>query len=436
MISLIVGVIILLLALYGTPLFLILGGIALVAFYFAGYGADAGPLVIMPMYDIISSQPILLAIPLFTFAGYLMAESKTPQRVIELARALVGWMPGGLAIVTLLTCALFTAFTGATGVTIIALGGLLYPVLLNDKYSEKFSLGLITGAGNIGLLFPPSLPIILYALVVPKDGGMGVSVDQLFAAGVLPGFLILLILGIYVYGYAKKQSLPTHSFSFKKLLTASKNAAWEIPLPFIVVIGIYGGFFTATEAAAITAFYVFIVEVFIYRDISFRKELPKVTTDAMILTGGVLVILGTAMGLANYMIDAMIPMIILDWMKTFIHSKLMFLLMLNLFLLLVGFLLDIFSAILVVVPLVAPIAASFGVNPVHLGIVFLTNLGIGYLTPPVGMNLFIASFRFNKPVLTLYRAALPFLALLLIALVIITYWPDLSLVLVNLLNVK
>ena len=254
MISLIVGVIILLLALYGTPLFLILGGIALVAFYFAGYGADAGPLVIMPMYDIISSQPILLAIPLFTFAGYLMAESKTPQRVIELARALVGWMPGGLAIVTLLTCALFTAFTGVTGVTIIALGGLLYPVLLNDKYSEKFSLGLITGAGNIGLLFPPSLPIILYALVVPKDGGMGVSVDQLFAAGVLPGFLILLILGIYVYGYAKKQSLPTHSFSFKKLLTASKNAAWEIPLPFIVVIGIYGGFFTATEAAAITAF--------------------------------------------------------------------------------------------------------------------------------------------------------------------------------------
>ncbi len=436
MLSSVIAVVILLLALYGTPLFLILGGIALIAFFMSGYGADAGPLVIMPMYDIVSSQPVLLAIPLFTFAGYLMAESKTPQRLIDLARALVGWMPGGIAMVTLMTCAVFTAFTGATGVTIIALGGLLYPVLLNDKYTEKFSLGLITGAGNIGLLFPPSLPIILYALVVPKDGGMGVSVDQLFAAGVLPGFLILLILGLYVFIYAKKENIPTHPFKWNNVITSFKNAAWEVPLPFIIVIGIYGGFFTATEAAAITAFYVFIVEVFIYKDISFTKDLPRVVNDAMVLTGGVLVILGTAMGLANFMIDAQIPMKILDMMRVFISSKLMFLLTLNIFLLIVGFLLDIFSAILVVVPLVAPIAAEFGVNPVHLGIVFLTNLGIGYLTPPVGMNLFIASFRFNKPVLTLYRAALPFLFLLLVALGIITYWPELSLVLVRFFNIS
>ncbi|MFH1728235.1 MAG: TRAP transporter large permease subunit [Pseudomonadota bacterium] len=436
MTSLLVIFVIIILALYGTPLFVVLGSIALFSFFREGYGADSGPLVIMPLYDIVSSQPVLLAIPLFTFAGYMMAESKTPQRLVELARAYIGWMPGGIALVTLFTCAIFTAFTGATGVTIIALGGLMYPVLLKDMYGEKFSLGLITGAGNIGLLFPPSLPIILYALVVPKDGDMMVSVDQLFAAGLLPGLLILMVIGIYVILYAKQKRLSTYKFTFTEALRATQNAIWEIPLPFIIIIGIYGGYFTATEAASFVAFYVFVIEVFIYKDISLKKDLPKVITESMMLTGGVLIVLGTAMGLANYMIDAQIPMKILSFMEQFITSKFVFLMTLNIFLLVVGFLLDIFSATLVVVPLIAPIASSFGINPVHLGIIFLTNLGIGYLTPPVGMNLFIASFRFNKPVLTLYRASLPFLFLLLISLIIITYVPFLSTYVVELLNIK
>ncbi|GAB4174975.1 MAG: hypothetical protein Kow00108_10040 [Calditrichia bacterium] len=425
MIAIIIGVIIVLLALYGTPLFVVIGGLALLAFHLTDTSLVA---VILELYRL-ASTPVLIAIPLFTFAGYLMAESKTPVRLINLSRALVGWIPGGLALVTILTCAVFTAFTGATGVTIIALGGLLFPVLMKENYPENFSLGLITGAGNIGVLFLPSLPIILYGLVAQ------VSVDQLFAAGIIPGTIILIIFGIYVTIHAGKQNLPTHPFSWKGLFKALKEAAWEIPLPFIIVIGIYGGFFTATEAAAITAFYVLIVEVFIYKDISL-KELPKVVNDSMVLVGGVLIILGAALGLASYMIDAQIPMKILGFMQQFIKSKFLFLLTLNIFLLIVGALLDIFSAILVVVPLIIPIASSFGIHPIHLGIVFLTNLSIGYLTPPVGMNLFIASFRFDKPVLTLYRASFPFLILLLIALLIITYIPELSLWLVEILNIQ
>jgi tripartite ATP-independent transporter DctM subunit len=425
MMTLLIIILVFVFALYGTPLFVVIAGLALFAFYLADTSSVA---VILELYRL-ASTPVLIAIPLFTFAGYIMAESKTPVRLINLSRALVGWIPGGLALVTIITCAIFTAFTGATGVTIIALGGLLLPVLMKDKYSESFSLGLITGAGNIGILFPPSLPIILYGLV------SNVSIDQLFVAGFIPGLIILIIFGIYVFYYAKKQTLPVHPFSWKNLWNATKEAAWEIPLPFIILIGIYGGFFTASEAAAITAFYILIVEVFIYKDIPFNK-LPIVIKDSMLLVGGVLIILGAALGLANYMIDAQIPMKILAFMQKFIQSKLLFLLTLNVFLLVVGALLDIFSAILVVVPLIIPIATSFGVHPIHLGIIFLTNLSIGYLTPPVGMNLFIASFRFNKPVLQLYKASLPFLFLLLIALIIITYIPELSLWLVEILHIQ
>ncbi len=424
MLTIIIGLVLLALAFFGTPLFAIISFIAIAAFYFAGIDTSA---VIVEMYRL-ASQPILLAIPLFTFAGYLLAESNTPKRLVNLSRAFFGWIPGGLSIVALISCAIFTAFTGASGVTIIALGGLLYPVLLKEKYPEKFTLGMLTASGNLGLVFPPSLPIILYGLI------SGVSIDKLFIAGVIPGILMVVLLSLYSVYYVRDLHLPTTPFSFRNAWIATKGAAWELPLPFIILIGIYGGFFTATEAAAVTAFYVLVVEVLIYRDISITKDLPRVMQDSMVLVGGILLILGAALGLANYMIDAEIPMKILAFMKTFITSKAVFLIVLNIFLLVVGSLMDIFSAILVVVPLIIPIADNFGVDPVHLGIIFLANLGIGYSTPPVGMNLFIASFRFEKPIAKLYVAAIPFLIVLLIALGLITYIPDLSLWLVRIFS--
>jgi C4-dicarboxylate transporter DctM subunit len=421
MTTIIIGILLVLFALFGTSLFVIIGAIALLAFTFADINTSS---IIIELYRL-AKQPVLLAIPLFTFAGYLLAESNTPKRLVNLSRALFGWIPGGLAIVTLVSCAIFTAFTGASGVTIIALGGLLYPVLQAEKYPEKFNLGLLTVSGNLGLLFPPSLPIILYGLVA------GTSIDKLFIAGVIPSILMVAMLSVYSVISMRKVHTNVEPFTWQKTFKAVKEAGWEIPLPFIILGGIYLGYFTATEAAAVTAFYVLIVEVFIYRDIDLRKGLPKVIRDSMVLVGGILVILSTALGLANYMIDAEIPMQILAWMQTFISSKLAFLLVLNIFLLVVGALMDIFSAIMVVVPLVIPIASSFGIHPVHLGIIFLANLGIGYSTPPVGMNLFIASFRFNKPVLKLYVATIPFLIILLAALLLITYIPDLSLWLVE-----
>jgi tripartite ATP-independent transporter DctM subunit len=425
MTSFLIGLFLILFALFGTSLFVIIAAVALIAFHFAEIDSSA---VIIELYRL-ASQPILLAIPLFTFAGYLLAESKTPQRLVELSRAFFGWLPGGLGIVTLVSCALFTAFTGASGVTIIALGGLLYPVLQKENYPEKFNLGLLTSSGNLGLLFPPSLPIILYGLISET------SIDKLFIAGIIPGLLMVFLMSIYSVNRMQKVNPSKEPFSPKKAWQAIKNAAWEIPLPFIILVGIYGGFFTVTEAAAVTAFYVLIVEVFIYKEVSLTKGLPKVMKDSMILVGGILVILSAAMGLANYMIYDEIPMQILDWMKNFITSKVAFLLVLNLFLLVVGALMDIFSAILVVVPLITPIALSFGVDPVHLGIIFLANLGIGYSTPPVGMNLFIASFRFEKPIIKLYVATIPFLIILLIALGLITYIPELSLWLVDFVGV-
>ena len=415
--TIIIGLVLVLLALFGAPLFIVIAAIALLSFHFAGIDTAA---VIVELYRL-ASAPTLIAIPLFTFAGYVLAESKSPKRLVDLAKALFGWMPGGLAIVSLVTCAFFTAFTGASGVTIVALGGLLYPVLLKEGYPEKFSLGLLTSSGSLGLLFPPSLPIILYGLVA------NISIDQLFLAGILPGFLLISLLSVYSMRRGTVAAVPKTPFNWINILKALKGSAWEIPLPIIIIGGIYGGFFTATEAAAVTAFYVLFIEVFIYRDLHLFKDVPGIMKDSMLLVGAILIILGCAMGLTNYLIDEQIPMKILAFMRTFISSKIVFLMLLNLLLLIVGCMMDMFSAIIVVVPLIVPIATEFGVDPVHLGIIFLANLEIGYFTPPVGLNLFISSFRFNKSIIKLYVSALPFLIIYLIALLIITYVPELSL---------
>jgi C4-dicarboxylate transporter, DctM subunit len=419
--TILLGILFVVLALLGAPLFIIIAAIALISFHASGIDTSA---VIIELYRI-ASAPTLIAIPLFTFAGYMLAESNAPQRLVGVARSVFGWMPGGLAIVALFACAFFTAFTGASGVTIVALGGILLPVMLKENYSKKFSLGLMTSSGSLGLMFPPSLPIILYGFIA------GVSVDQLFLAGVLPGLLIIVLLSVYSARQGIRFEVPRTEFSLRNIATSVRGAAWELPLPLIIIVGIYGGFFTVTEAAAMTAFYVFIVEVFIYRDIKLRS-MPAVMKESMILVGAILIILGAAMGLTNYLIDEEVPMKMFSFVEDYVDSKIAFLILLNIFLLLVGAMMDIFSAIIVVVPLIIPIAQEFGIHPVHLGIIFLANLEIGYFTPPVGINLFISSYRFKETVLHLYKATFPFLIIYLIALLIITYVPQLSLFLVDL----
>jgi tripartite ATP-independent transporter DctM subunit len=407
----------LLCAIAGAPLFIVIGGLALVLFAAVGIDSQA---VIIEMYRL-ASAPTLIAIPLFTFAGYLLAESKSPERLVKLYRALFGWMPGGLAIVAFITCAFFTSFNGASGVTIIALGGLLYPLLTKEKYKERFSIGLVTTGGSLGLLFPPSLPLILYALVAQ------VNVDALFLAGILPGAMMIILLSIFSIRAGLRSKVERQPFSIANIWPAFRDAFWILPLPVIILGGIYGGIFTASEAAGVTVVYVLIVEVFIYRDINIRRDVPRIASESMILVGGVLIILGCALGLTNYIVDEQIPMKIIGWMREFITSKIMFLALLNVFLLIVGCLMDIFSATIVIVPLIVPIAKEFGVDPLHLGIIFLANLEIGYITPPVGLNLFISSIRFRRPIPEIYRSTIPFLGVLVIALLIITYFPELSL---------
>lgn len=412
---------IVLLALLGTPLYAIIGLAALLSFHFADINSAA---IFIELYRV-ASAPTLIAIPLFTFAGFILAESKTPQRLTRLTRALLGGIPGGLPWVVLVACAFFTAFTGASGVTIIALGGLLYPLLLKEHYGKNFSLGLMTSSGSLGLLFPPSLPLILFGLVA------SVNIDQLFLAGLVPGVMMILILAGYSMIMSQRFHIPRTPFDWQETVTAVRETLWELPLPFIIIFGIYGGLFTVTEAAAVTVIYVIVVESFVYRDIHPLRDLPGIMKSSMVLVGTILIILGTAMGFTSYLVDEQVPMQLLAFMREYIDDQLTFLIVLNLFLLVVGCMMDIFSAIIVVVPLIVPIAQNFDVNMVHLGIIFLTNLEIGYSTPPVGINLFIASSRFQEPVVRLYTATLPFLGLRLIGLMVITYFPALSLFLLD-----
>ncbi len=408
------------LLLFGAPIFVVISGLAL--YLFSSSQIDLSAMII-EMHRM-ATTPVLVAIPLFTFAGYLLSESGAPKRLIRFSDALLGWLPGGLALIALITCAAFTALTGATGLTIIALGGLLLPAMQRGHYPEKFSLGLLTTSGTLGLLFPPSLPLIIYAIVAK------VRIDHLFIAGILPGLLLIIILSLFSVNKAVQARVPKTEFKAVSIKTALRDAMWELPLPFIVLGGIYTGYFAVSEAAATTAVYVIIIEVLVYRDVPWRA-LPGVMYKSMILVGTIVIILGAAMGLTNYLIDEQIPMQLLDYFKAHIANRYVFLLVLNLFLLAVGCTMGIFSALVVVVPLLTPIAAAYGLHPIHLGVIFLTNLEIGASLPPLGINLFIASIRFERPVLRLYAASLPFIAILLLALALITYFPWFSLVFIK-----
>lgn len=426
--TIVAGLLLFIAALLGAPLFVVLAAFALMMFVQSGTDI----VVLAEEQYKLATNPHLITIPLFTFAGFLMAHSKAGDRLVRASRAILGWLPGGLAIVVIATCAFFTTFTGASGVTIVALGGLLLPMMVRENYPEKFGLGLITGSGSIGLLFPPSLPIILYGIVAM------VSIDDLFLAGIFPGMLMMGVLALYSMFVARKHEVERTRFEFKEALLAIREAGWELLVPAVVLVSIYGGFVTIGEASAIAALYVLIVEVFIKKDIILRPnpeddrpDLPMIIRESMVMVGAILLILGVALGLTNYLVQEEVPMKILALIQEHVQSKFTFLLLLTVFLLIVGCLMDIFSAIVVVVPLITPIAASYGIHPVHLGIIFLANLEIGYITPPVGMNLFISSLAFDKPVVELYKLALPFLGLLLIALLIITYWEGLSLFLIQ-----
>ena len=434
MIAVLVGLGLLAAALLGAPLFVVLAAVATVSF--ASSGTDL--VVLAEEHYKLATNPHLVTIPFFTLAGFFMAEAKAADRLVRVSRALLGWLPGGLAIVVVASCAFFTTFTGASGVTIIALGGLLFPMLVQERYPEDFSLGLITSSGSIGLLFPPSLPIILYGIVA------GASIDKLFIAGIVPGMLFLAVLGGFSLVVGVRNDVNRTPFDLREALRAMREAKWELAVPVVVIVAIYGipgvtgGLVTLAEASAIAAIYLLIVEVFIYRDIDLlpgkdpeRPHLAKVVQEAMVMVGAIMIILGVALGLTNYLVQEEVPMKILALIQDHIQSRFTFLALLTVFLLIVGCLMDIFSAIIVVVPLIIPIAMEYGIHPVHLGIIFLANLEIGYITPPVGLNLFISSLAFERPVVQLYRMTIPFLLLMLTALLLITFNEGLSLWLVE-----
>lgn len=417
------------LALLGMPLFAVIAAGALYGFHTEQIDLAAVTIEIKRL----ASIPVLLAIPLFTFAGYLLGESNAPKRLVRVSNAVLGWFPGGLAVVAIMACALFTAFTGASGVTIVALGALLYPALKEAGYPNNFNLGLITSSGSLGILFAPSLPLILYGVVTQQLSlEQPISIDDLFLAGIFPGLLMLAVLATYSVVVRKRSDGGTANaqFTVRECVQALREAIWELPFPFLLLGSIYSGMLAVSEAAALTVVYVFIVEVLVYREIPLR-DLARITRESMVMVGGILIILGVSLASTNYIIDIELPARLFDTIREHIDSRWAFLALLNLFLLGVGMMLDIFSALVILVPLLLPVAMSYGIHPVHLGIVFLANMQLGYFTPPVGLNLFIASYRFDRPILELYRATLPFFFLLLGAVLCITYWPQLSLFLIH-----
>jgi len=407
-------------AISGAPLFVVISAVALLWFYFMGVDLS---IVVIEMYRL-AANPLLIALLFFAFAGYILAESGAGKRLVKLSTAIFGCVRGGLAVVALLSCAFFTALTGASGITIVALGGLLLPALLEERYPEDFSLGLLTSSGSLGLLFPPSLPMIIYGVVA------GVSIPQLFLAGLIPGILLIVLLSMYSMYKGVRGECRVISFDFQEFIGTFRETIWELLLPVVVFGGIYSGFLAVSEAAVVTVVYVLLVALLINRDVKL-KQMPTIVVKTVVMVGSIIIILGAALAFNSLLIDQQVPSKILLWIQGQVESKFAFLLILNIFLLLVGCLLDVYSALIIVAPLIVPLAQGYDINLLHLGIIFLTNLQIGYSTPPIGMNLFIASLRFEKSVLRLGTASLPFLVILLVALIIITYFPGLSLLLVR-----
>jgi len=413
-----------LLAFLGVPLFAIMGGGAAYAWHTIDDPTRqfvrfiAGDV----LQDKFAGSPILVTIPLFTFVGYLMAESKTPERIVRASRAFFGWMPGGLAIVCICASAFFTTLTGASGVTIVAIGGLLYPALRQQKYPDEFSLGLVTTGGSLGLLLPPSLPILVYSLVA------AVPINETFKAGLLPGFLVMVVLGIYSAYVGVKTKLPTTPLDLKEMGASLWLIKWELFVPVIILGGLATGFTSLDESAAVTALYTLVIEVWVYKDLDLKKDMPRIARNSMSLAGAVILILAMANSLMNYVDFVRVPDALLHWLEshTSLDSSWKFLIGLNIFLLIIGMLMDGFSAILVSVPLIIPIATTFRMNPFHLGMIFLLNLEIAYVCPPLGLNLYISSFRFERPVVSLYKIVLPFVGLLVICLGLVTYIPRIS----------
>ncbi len=425
---------VILFALLGLPLFCVLSSLGLFGLH---HGQSPLMGAITEVYSLAGDKAdAFLTIPLFTFAGYLMASAKTAQRLIRMAETILGWIPGGLAVMTVLTCAFFTTFTGASGVTIVAVGGLILPALEKSRYSKRFSLEVVTGSGAVGLLFPPSLPIIIYATVFGLTYGnfskgmenvAEFSMGRFLFAGIVPGLLLVGLLIIYCIIEGWRSKVPRNPIDLRGFGKSLWEAKWEIPVPFVVIGMLNSGIADPFEAAALTALYIFVIEVFVYRDIQLRN-LFAIARESMTLFGAIFVKIMGALILTAFFVDSGVPQALFEWMGQFVHSSWTFLLVMNAVLLLVGCLMDIFSAIVVVVPLIVPAAATFHIDPYHLGVIFLLNLEIGYLLPPAGLNLFIAAFRFNRPIVDLYRAVIPFILIMFAALMLVTYIPKLTVV--------
>jgi tripartite ATP-independent transporter DctM subunit len=406
----------------GTPVFVAMAALALFFFFRDGIPVTA---VTAEVYRLISS-PTLPAIPLLTACGFVLAESRASTRLLRCFKGLLGWMPGGLAVIVIAVCAIFTTFTGGSGITVIAVGGLVYPMLRADGYPEGFSLGLVTAAGSLGLLFPPSLPVILYS-VVAGTRDQNVPPDSLYLAGLLPGLLMILMVAAWAMRQGAALGIPRQPFKAREAVAGTWEAKWELSVPVFVVALFVSGKASMVETAAAAFIYAVVVECFITRDLHPWKTLPAALIKSSVLAGAVLLLLSAAMGITSYIVDAQIPAALVAWVKTHIESKLLFLLALNALLIVVGCLVDIYSAIVVLAPLIVPMATAFAVHPIHLGVIFLANLELGYLTPPVGLNLFLAASRFGKPLTAIFRHVVPFLLIMAVSVLLITYLPELSL---------
>lgn len=418
--------ILLLVALLGAPLFsIILGGAGL------GFWLAEIDLMVLPieLYRL-TENTLLIALPLFTFAGYLLSESKTADRLVSLSEAAFGWLPGGMVLISLLACAFFTMLTGGSGVTIVALGALLLPALKQAGYQDKFSLGLVTTSGSLGLLLPPAIPLILYGIVAQQMDVANVDIQDLFIAGLIPALIMIFALWGYSLWVHRNEKLPLTDFKWSRFVVELRASKWELAIPVIVLGGLLSGWLVISDIAAITALYVFIIEVFVYKDIQL-KALPRIAAESMKMVGGILLVLGVALAFTNLLVDMEVPAKVFDFIQANIDSRWAFLLCLNVGLLMLGAILDIFAALIIIVPLILPVAMEYGIDPIHLGIIFVANMQIGYFTPPVGMNLFIASYRFKRSITELYSATIPMMFVLMGVVLLITYWPQMVLFLVR-----